>query len=32
MTLHFPDVSSYQAGISFAGAPVAMVKATEGAG
>ncbi len=32
MTLHFPDVSSYQAGISFKGAPVAMVKATEGAG
>ena len=32
MTLHFPDVSGYQAGISFAGAPVAMVKATEGTG
>jgi hypothetical protein len=32
MTLHFPDVSSYQAGISFKGAPIAMVKATEGTG
>ncbi len=32
MTLHFPDVSGYQAGISFAGALVAMVKATEGTG
>lgn len=32
MTLHFPDVYSGQAGISFAGAPVAMVKATQGAG
>lgn len=30
MTLHYPDVSGYQAGISFAGTAVAMVKATEG--
>lgn len=30
MTLHYPDVSGFQAGISFAGTPVAMVKATEG--
>ena len=32
MTLHYPDVSGSQAGISFAGTAVAMVKATEGTG
>jgi lysozyme len=32
MTLHFPDVYSGQAGIPFTGAPVAIVKATQGAG
>lgn len=30
MTLYYPDVSGYQAGVSFAGVPIAMVKATEG--
>jgi peptidoglycan hydrolase-like protein with peptidoglycan-binding domain len=29
MTIFYPDVSSYQAGISFAGCAIAMVKATE---
>ena len=29
MTIFYPDVSSYQAGISFAGCVIAMVKATE---
>ncbi len=29
MTFFYPDVSSYQAGISFAGCVIAMVKATE---
>lgn len=32
MTIHFPDVASYQAGLSFAGAPFVWVKATEGTG
>jgi GH25 family lysozyme M1 (1,4-beta-N-acetylmuramidase) len=32
MTIYFPDVSSAQAGISFHGALVVMVKATEGTG
>jgi GH25 family lysozyme M1 (1,4-beta-N-acetylmuramidase) len=30
MTIFYPDVSSYQTGISFAGCVIAMVKATEG--
>ena len=30
MTIFYPDVSSFQAGVSFSGAPIAMVKATEG--
>lgn len=30
MTIYYPDVSSYQAGVSFAGVPIAVVKATEG--
>jgi GH25 family lysozyme M1 (1,4-beta-N-acetylmuramidase) len=29
MTIFYPDVSSYQAGISFSGCAIAMVKATE---
>jgi hypothetical protein len=29
MTIFYPDVSDYQAGISFAGCVIAMVKATE---
>jgi hypothetical protein len=32
MTIFYPDVYSGQAGISFHGAPVAMVKATQGTG
>jgi peptidoglycan hydrolase-like protein with peptidoglycan-binding domain len=32
MTLHFPDISAYQAGISLAGAPAVAIKATEGTG
>src|SRR6516165_11276912 len=32
MTIFYPDVSSYQAGISFAGCVIAVVKATEGTG
>ena len=32
MTLHFPDVYSGQAGIPFTGAPIAIVKATQGTG
>ena len=32
MTCYFPDVSSYQAGISLAGAPAAAIKSTEGTG
>jgi lysozyme len=32
MTIYFPDVSSAQAGVSFKGALVAVVKATEGTG
>jgi len=32
MTLFYPDVYSGQAGISFKGAPIAMVKATQGTG
>jgi GH25 family lysozyme M1 (1,4-beta-N-acetylmuramidase) len=32
MTLFYPDVSDYQAGISFAGCVIAMSKATEGTG
>jgi Glycosyl hydrolases family 25/Putative peptidoglycan binding domain len=31
MTVHFPDISGYQSGISLAGAPAACIKATEGA-
>ena len=30
MTVYFPDVSAFQAGISLAGAPAAAIKATEG--
>jgi GH25 family lysozyme M1 (1,4-beta-N-acetylmuramidase) len=32
VTLHFPDVYSGQAGISFTGAPAVIVKATQGTG
>lgn len=32
MTIYYPDVASWQAGISFSGSPVAMVKATQGTG
>lgn len=32
MTIFYPDVSSAQAGISFTGAPIAMVKATQSTG
>jgi GH25 family lysozyme M1 (1,4-beta-N-acetylmuramidase) len=32
MTIHYPDIYSGQAGMSFSGAPIAMVKATEGTG
>jgi peptidoglycan hydrolase-like protein with peptidoglycan-binding domain/GH25 family lysozyme M1 (1,4-beta-N-acetylmuramidase) len=32
MTIFYPDVASYQAGISFAGSVIAMVKATESTG
>jgi peptidoglycan hydrolase-like protein with peptidoglycan-binding domain len=32
MTIFYPDVSDYQAGISFAGCAIAMVKATEDTG
>jgi hypothetical protein len=32
MTIFYPDVSSYQAGISFAGCVIAVAKATEGTG
>jgi peptidoglycan hydrolase-like protein with peptidoglycan-binding domain len=32
MTIHFPDISSYQAGISLKGAPAVAVKVTEGTG
>lgn len=32
MTIFYPDVSSGQTGVSFSGAPIAMVKATEGTG
>ena len=32
MTIFYPDVSSYQTGISFAGCVIAMVKATESTG
>ncbi len=32
MTIFYPDVSSYQTGISFTGCVIAMVKATEGTG
>jgi peptidoglycan hydrolase-like protein with peptidoglycan-binding domain len=32
MTIFYPDVSSFQAGVSFSGVPIAMVKATEGTG
>jgi peptidoglycan hydrolase-like protein with peptidoglycan-binding domain len=32
MTIFYPDVSSGQAGVSFSGVPIAMVKATEGTG
>ena len=31
-TLYFPDISSYQAGVSLAGAPAAAIKSTEGTG
>jgi Glycosyl hydrolases family 25/Putative peptidoglycan binding domain len=30
MTIFYPDVASFQAGVSFSGVPIAMVKATEG--
>ena len=32
MTLYFPDISAFQAGISIAGAPAVCIKATEGTG
>ncbi len=32
MTIFYPDVYSAQAGVSFSGVPIAMVKATEGRG
>jgi len=32
MTIFYPDVSSYQSGISFAGCVIAVAKATEGTG
>lgn len=32
MTLYYPDVSSFQSGVSFSGAPAACVKCTEGTG
>jgi len=32
MTIFYPDVASFQAGVSFSGVPIAMVKATEGTG
>jgi hypothetical protein len=32
MTIYFPDVSSFQAGISFAGCCAVLIKATEGTG
>jgi peptidoglycan hydrolase-like protein with peptidoglycan-binding domain len=32
MTIFYPDVADYQAGISFVGCVIAMVKATEGTG
>jgi hypothetical protein len=32
VTIHYPDISAYQAGISCAGAPAVSVKATEGTG
>lgn len=32
MTIFYPDVSDYQAGISFSGCVIAMAKATEGTG
>ena len=32
MTIFYPDVSDYQAGISFSGCAIAVVKATEGTG
>jgi peptidoglycan hydrolase-like protein with peptidoglycan-binding domain len=32
MTIFYPDVSSYQAGISFSGCVIAVAKATEGTG
>jgi hypothetical protein len=32
MTIFYPDISSGQAGVSFSGVPIAMVKATEGTG
>lgn len=32
MTIFYPDVSSYQAGMSFAGCVIAVAKATEGTG
>ena len=32
MTIFYPDVSDYQAGISFSGCVIAVVKATEGTG
>ena len=32
MTIFYPDVSSFQTGISFSGVPIAVAKATEGTG
>lgn len=32
MTLYWPDISGYQAGISVAGAPIVAIKCTEGTG
>lgn len=32
MTVYFPDISAFQAGISLAGAPAAAIKSTEGTG
>ena len=32
MTIFFPDIYSGQAGMSFKGAPIALVKATQGTG
>jgi hypothetical protein len=32
MTIYFPDVASFQAGVSFSGCAAALIKATEGTG